>query len=322
MLHPKTMIMSNTPSCSIVIRAYNEEAHIGRLLEGIRSQTVTDVEVILVDSGSTDRTMEIAQQHDVTLVTIPSEEFTFGRSLNMGIAAATADLIVIASAHVYPLANDWLETLLAPFKDLNIALTYGAQRGVESTKFSERQFFGQYFPETSNPNQPDPFCNNANTAIRRNLWQQHPYDETLPGLEDLAWSSWAMQQGHQIAYVAEAAVAHVHSETRAQVFNRYRREAMAMKRILPNSHYKFRHFLRIYLTQIFKDAVEAFRQGVFLKSIVGIKLFRLMQFWGVYWGYNHSQELTPELKQTFYYSPRILTENRVTEPDISSERVK
>ena len=47
-------------NCSLVIRAYNESAHLGRLLEGISHQTVKDVEVILVDSGSTDSTVSIA----------------------------------------------------------------------------------------------------------------------------------------------------------------------------------------------------------------------------------------------------------------------
>lgn len=305
------------PRCSLVIRAYNEAAHITRLLDGILSQTVKDVEIILVDSGSTDETLEIASRYPVQVVHIPSAEFTFGRSLNLGVAAASADFVVIASAHVYPLNDRWLELLLAPFEESLVALTYGAQRGVASTKFSEHRFFAQYFPATSTLDQSDPFCNNANAAVRRSLWQKQPYDETLPGLEDIAWSSWAKEQGYRIAYVAEAAVAHVHDETRAQVFNRYRREAMAMKRILPRSSYRFRHFLRIYLTAVAGDFAAAFRQRLFIKSVWSILWFRFMQFWGVYWGYNHSDELTPELKQVFYYSPRILTENRV-----SRERVE
>ena len=69
-------------NCSIVIRAYNEEKHIGRLLEGIRHQTLKDVEIILVDSGSTDSTITIAESFDARIIHIRSEEFTFGRSLN------------------------------------------------------------------------------------------------------------------------------------------------------------------------------------------------------------------------------------------------
>src|SRR5215207_9077186 len=95
-------------NCSIVIRAYNEQNHIGRLLEGIRHQTLKDVEVILVDSGSTDSTIEIAELFGARVVSIPPEEFSFGRSLNYGVQEATHEFIVIASAHVYPVYPDWL----------------------------------------------------------------------------------------------------------------------------------------------------------------------------------------------------------------------
>src|SRR5574339_612705 len=121
---------------SIVIRAYNEERHIGRLLEGIRQQTLRDPEIIVVDSGSTDRTVAVAESFGARVVHIPPAEFTFGRSLNLGIQAATGELIVIASAHVYPVYPDWLASLLRPFADPNIALTYGKQRGPSTARFS------------------------------------------------------------------------------------------------------------------------------------------------------------------------------------------
>ncbi len=127
------------PACSIIIRAHNEERHLGRLLEGIAQQTVKDVEIILVDSGSTDGTLTVAARYPVQVVHIAPEEFTFGRSLNLGIQAANAELLVFASAHVYPVYPDWLEKLLAPFADPQIALVYGKQRGGPSSKYSERQ---------------------------------------------------------------------------------------------------------------------------------------------------------------------------------------
>lgn len=75
--------------CSLIIRAFNEEPHIGRLLEGVRRQTMQEVEIILVDSGSTDATSVIATQYGATVMHIPPAEFTFGRSLNLGLSAAT-----------------------------------------------------------------------------------------------------------------------------------------------------------------------------------------------------------------------------------------
>ena len=176
------------PKASIVIRCFNEEQHIGRLLSGIAQQTLKDIEIILVDSGSTDDTVAIATRFPVRVLSIPPEEFSFGRSLNIGCQEAKGDFIVITSAHTYPVYDDWLEQLLKPFSDTRVGLVYGKQRGFENTKYSEHQIFAHWFPEQSNPNQNHPFCNNANSAIRRELWEQLPYNEELTGLEDLDWA--------------------------------------------------------------------------------------------------------------------------------------
>jgi glycosyltransferase involved in cell wall biosynthesis len=302
--------MSHT--CSIVIRAFNEEKHIARLLQGIKMQTVQDVEVILVDSGSTDATVAIAAGHGAAVIHIPPEEFTFGRSLNLGVESASREFVVIASAHVYPVFADWLERLLEPFQETKVALAYGKQRGDTTTQFSEQQIFAQWFPEHSDPRQAHPFCNNANAAIRRSLWEGHPYDETLTGLEDLAWATWAMHEGHALAYVAEAEVIHVHEESPQSVFNRYRREAIAFKRIFPSEHFGLGNFLRLLTGNITNDLWHAAQKGLLTRSLRGIFWFRWMQFWGTYQGYRQSGPLTWQLRQTFYY-PRgmgVATERR------------
>jgi rhamnosyltransferase len=289
-------------NCSIVIRAYNEEKHIGRLLEGIRHQTVKDVEVILVDSGSTDGTVSVAESFGARTVRIRPDEFTFGRSLNFGIKSTSRELIVIASAHVYPVYPDWLETLLRPFADEQIALTYGKQRGYEGSKYSEHQIFHQWYPDVSKPKQETAFCNNANAAIRKSLWEKNPYDETLTGLEDLAWAKWATQQGHAIAYVAEAEIIHVHNETPHGVYNRYRREAMALRKIYPEAHFNFYDFLRLTAANIFSDLWHAAREGVLWKNLSSIFWFRYMQFHGTRIGHRETSLVTPQLRETFYYA--------------------
>ena len=299
-------------NCSIVIRSYNEEKHLGRLLEGIRQQTVRDVEILLVDSGSTDGTVPIAESFGARIVRIPSAEFTFGRSLNLGIQAATRELIVIASAHVYPVYPDWLESLLSPFADEWIALTYGKQRGAETAKFSEQQIYHQWYPDTSQPRQGTAFCNNANAAIRRSLWEKNPYDETLTGLEDLAWGRWVKEQGYDIAYVAEAEIIHVHNETPQGVFNRYRREAMAFKRIYPEAHFNVYDFLRLTTMNVLSDLWYAARKRVLWKNLKSIFWFRFMQFHGTRLGYRESGLLTPQLRETFYYARERTPKDDVT----------
>ena len=289
------------PVCSVVVRAYNEEKHIGKLFAGIRQQALTEVQVILVDSGSTDRTVEIARQYDVEVVHIDPKEFTFGRSLNKGISHAIADILVFASAHVYPVYPDWLAALIEPFSDETIGLTFGKQRGCDTTQFAEHQIFHQWFPDRSVRRQATPFCNNANAAIRRSLWEQHPYDETLPGLEDLAFGKWVQENGYSVSYVAEAEVIHVHNESLDGIFNRYKREGMAFKQIYPHETFTRRDLYRLFFQNIFNDWRESCRQHRLGRDFWNIVRFRWYQFSGTYQGYKRSGPLTWQLKQAFYY---------------------
>lgn len=298
------------PDCTIVIRAYNEEAHIGRLLQGISQQTLKNVQVVLVDSGSTDRTVEIARQYPVEITHIAPDEFTFGRSLNLGIQQARADYVVMASAHVYPVYPDWLEKLVAPLqKDEQIALSYGKQRGAEVTMFSEHQIFHNWFGEQSTPRQSHPFCNNANCAVRKTLWEVHPYDEAIPALEDLAWARWAFDQGYAIAYSAEAEIIHVHQQNWRSIFNRYRREGMAFKQIYPQEHFTWLDLIRLWTGNVVNDLRAAGELGRFWKEMIPVARFRWAQFFGTYQGYRQSS-LTWQLKQAFYYPNASLAKAR------------
>jgi glycosyltransferase involved in cell wall biosynthesis len=303
----------SAPDCSIVIRAYNEEKHLGRLLSGIERQVGVRAETILVDSGSTDQTVEIASQFPVSVLSISPGEFTFGRSLNLGCSKAKGEFIVLASAHVYPVYPDWLQRLLEPFQEQRVALTYGKQRGSRSTRFSEQQVFAKLFPEHPPTRLEHPFCNNANAAIRRELWMQRAYDEDLPGLEDLEWGAWATAQGRQLNYVPEAEVIHVHDETPRQVYNRYKREAIALKRIWPSERFSLAEFVKLYLSNVATDARQAGRQGALVRELAGILWFRWMQFWGTYRGFGHRGPLTTELKRALYY-PQRRQPNRSVEP--------
>ncbi|QMW04577.1 glycosyltransferase [Spirosoma foliorum] len=233
--------------CSIIIRAFNEEKHIGKLLDGIiHQESQHEVEIILVDSGSTDNTIQIAEQKGAQVVKIRPEEFSFGRALNFGCQRSTGDILLFASAHIYPVYTNWIEQMLIPFEDTKVGLTYGRQIGNQLSKFSERQLFAKWFPTVSNYNQSIPFCNNANTAIRRSLWEQINYDESLTGLEDLHWAAIIQQQGHRIAYEADAVIVHVHEETPRKIFNRYYREAIAFKRIKPSAQFNLLE-LRLFI---------------------------------------------------------------------------
>jgi glycosyltransferase involved in cell wall biosynthesis len=265
-------------------------------------QTIADdTEIVVVDSGSTDATVSIASSFSTKIVQISPEEFSFGRALNIGCDTARGDVIVFASAHVYPVYEDWLERMVAPFADPDVALVYGKQSGDEVTKYSEQKIFEKWFPETSNWDQSHPFCNNANAAVRRSTWKEIPYNEELTGLEDLDWAKRAQERGYKIVYDSEAEIVHVHDESWESVMNRYRREAIALKRIFPRQHFHFWNFLYLCTGNICSDLYHAWHDGVLLSNLKDIFLFRLMQFWGTYRGFSHSGPVGSELKARFYY---------------------
>ena len=290
----------NRPRVSVIIRCYNEREHIGKLLYGVFEQTVEDVEVLLVDSGSTDGTLEVAREFPIDdVVYIAPEEFSFGRALNYGVEAASGEFCTFASAHVYPTRRDWLETLLDAFED-DVALVYGKQRGDDRTKFSEKQVFRRWFPERDIRYQNSPFCNNANAAIRRSVWEEHRYDDALPGLEDLDWAKRVREDGWEVSYAADAEIVHVHEETFRQVYNRYRREAVAHRRIVEDESFTLADCGRLFASNTLADYRAALLEGEF-GELLGIPRFRLMQFLGTWRGFNQKAPVSDRLRQRFFY---------------------
>ncbi len=295
---------------SAVIRALNEGQHIGRLLKGLEQQTIKPDEIILVDSGSTDDTIAIAEAAGCTIVHIMKDEFSFGRALNRGCSAASGDILLFASAHVYPVYNTYVEHIVGAFDREGVAIAYGRQVGDERTKFSESRVMLKWFPNQNIWDQGHPFSNNANAAVLRSVWEETPYDETLTGLEDLDFAKKALEKGYKIAYVADAPVVHVHEETWSTIRNRYRREAMAYARIVKGSEMSLPRALGLALTNIASDYRDAMKAHLWRSNALSIPQFRFAQFIGAWQGFREPDHVSARLLERFYYP----AESQSTEP--------
>jgi rhamnosyltransferase len=291
---------------SIVIRALDEAEHLPALFSGLLRQSRRPDEVILVDSGSTDDTVAIARAHGAEVVHIAPEDFSFGRSLNRGCAKAKGDVLVFASAHVYPLDEKWLDLIVAPFDRPDVGLVYGRQTGDTRTHFSEHQVLRRWFPEVSDDDQQTPFCNNANCAVRASAWRELPYDEELTGLEDLDWANRAFAAGWTIVYEARAAVAHIHDEPFAKIRNRFRREAIAHRRIFHDQHMSLPSALALFVLAVGRDYLAAVPRRQLLRNVFTIPTFRAAQYLGTWEGFRHRGEVSTALRRRFYY-PKGLT---------------
>lgn len=288
-----------------IIRTFNEERYLPELLQAINRQKGDfDYEVIVIDSGSTDSTIEIAKKYRVTLTSIEKKDFSFGRSLNMAISISDASFCIIISAHCVPVDERWAEQLVVPLsKNPRVAVSYGRQIGGPTTKVSERQIFKKWFPDTSRKKSLNAtgFCNNANAAIRRSLWAEKKYDEDLTGLEDLHWAEAMIQAGYEIVYEPDAVVVHHHDEAWAQVENRYFREAIALKKIRPDMRVSALEATLLFLKHIYLDIASSKEIGNLLPKLKEVSMFRYFQFKGTYKGLNKRDKVSDDLKKQFYY---------------------
>ncbi len=275
--------MNYNPKVSIIIRTLNEAEFLPDLFHMIQKQSYQNFETIVVDSGSLDGTQEIAKKNSDMLLTIDKNDFTFGFAINYGIRHAKGDLACIVSAHTRPTDENWLSELVNAFDDggipNGIALSYGKQVGHDDSNFSEAmdftRTFGNHEIYQSNTNY---FCNNANAMIRKDLWQSHPFNEQLTGLEDIEWSKYWMDKGYRVVYKPNACIEHIHNENGAQIRNRFWRESIAARSIGVLSVIKIFRDIPIQIGLFFKDVFHFYtKKGKgHLSDIFSYRFNRLM----------------------------------------------
>lgn len=288
---------------SVIIRTYNEARRLPEVLQALNAQDRGDLEVetLLVDSGSTDGTVDIAQDHGCRILHIEKPQFSFGRSLNLGCRAAQGRFLVFLSGHCIPIGQSWLRELLKPLVDNRVAMAYGRQVGGALSRFSECRIFEKYYPGRSRIPQEGFFCNNANAALPRAVWNSSPFDEELTGLEDMHLGKRLADQGMKIGYVSEAAVMHLHDESWAQVRMRYEREALALRHIMPEIHLTALDCVRYLASAVVHDLRDAWHGGSLKRSLGEILLYRAMQYWGAYRGNHIHRQISHARKERYFY---------------------
>lgn len=287
---------------SVIIRTFNEERYLPELLQGIQRQSVGQpVEVLVVDSGSTDQTRSIASEYGCQIVEIKKSEFTFGRSLNLGCAAAQGEILVFISGHCVPFDDHWLMALTRPFQDSTVGVAYGRQVGGPDTRFTEHQIFAKYFPDHAQPSQVGFFCNNANSAVRRSLWKRFGYDESLTGLEDMHFGKRTVAAGFSVQYAHQAAVYHFHHESWGQIQRRFEREAMALQDIMPAVQLGLIDAFRYTIAGICSDFGVALGQKGLWRELISIVRYRICQYRGAWKGHHRHRKLSARERERYFY---------------------
>jgi rhamnosyltransferase len=293
---------------SIVIRTLNEARYLRQLLQGIGRQRFDGarVETVVVDSGSTDGTLDIAREFNCVVTHIRREQFSFGRSLNMGCETASGNVLVFVSGHCVPTDEHWLRELCSPIFEDAVDYTYGRQVGGPESRFSECRIFEKYYPATARVPQNGFFCNNANSALSKTAWAAHRFDEELTGLEDMELAQRLCSAGGKVGYVAAGCVYHYHNESWPQVRRRFEREAIALQRIMPQIHVSPLDVVRYLASSVVHDVRCARRQGYSAARLFGeIARYRLAQYTGSFKGNHQHRRLSRAEKDIYFYPSNL-----------------
>ena len=201
------------------MRSKNSDWVIHQALAALFSQEYTDFELIVLDSGSVDRTLEIVRQYPHRLFLVAPEDYVPGPVLNRGIDAARGEIIVLLNSDGVLLGPDALGRLVEAFDDPGTVAAIARQVArPEADPWVRREYAASFPAEGAVP--PWITLSAVTTALRRSAWQEHPFYADAWGSEDTEWGVWARSRGLRVRYLPEVLVMHSHNYTLRQLYGR------------------------------------------------------------------------------------------------------
>lgn len=250
---PVLLVAEVSPPASVIVRCRDERATIERALLTLRGQTVRP-EILVVDSGSVDGSLEVARRLADRVIEIAPETFSYGRALNIGAAAAEAPVHLALSAHCFAPAH-WVEGSLRHYGDQHVAGVNGIQTFADGTAVSAP--FRQE-AEHAHANPWWGFSNHA-SSWRADVWREMPFDESMDYAEDREWAWRVTAAGWALIYDPELWVDLSHSWTGVRNhFTRQRRANRAVAAFAPTLPYTARDLVRDWWSEIPRDRHSTF----------------------------------------------------------------
>lgn len=213
------------PKLSVLVRVKNERLAIDRFWKQLSAQSIfSDCEVVFLDSGSTDGTVEYLSGVAASLYQIEAREFNFGSSCNLMMTLSKASIVVFLSGHALLTGRDDLEKMHLALEGQHGAAAY--MRQIPNTAFGanhyDEVFLTRRYP-TSGASiirvETAEGFSNAASALTRDAWEQNHFPE-INGSEDFEWARMHLASGGSLFYVPSIQVMHSHAETPEGVFNR------------------------------------------------------------------------------------------------------
>lgn len=211
---------------SIVILTKNPGERFKLVLSKIFIQDFKNFEVLVIDSGSVDKTLKIAKKYPIKIIQIEPSEFGHGKTRNLGVKLAKGKYIVFLTHDAIPSNKKWLAEILKPLSDKKVAAVFGRQLPKEKENTLDKLFFLTLYGSkeiewtSGSYTSGDNIFSDANSVIRKELLLDNPYKNGIIVSEDYEWANRIMQKGYKIIYQPKAEVIHSHSYNLYSLFKR------------------------------------------------------------------------------------------------------
>lgn len=224
------------PLASIIMRSFNEAWALRETLAAVQAQEYTNWELIVIDSGSTDGSVEMIRQAQPRhFIQIAPQEYNPARVMNHGMKLARGDYGIFLNADATPQGRHWLRPLVSSLLPPETAAVFGRQ----IPRPDCQAVFACDYHRCFGPNRAsarwDHFFSMASSGLRKDIWSQRGFLDKFQYSEDDEYTRWCRDQGYQVVYCPESVAMHSHNYTLEQAYKRSFGEGRALAGVWPGA---------------------------------------------------------------------------------------
>lgn len=217
------------PFVSIIMRSYNEGWALKETLPAIQAQDYQNWELIVIDSGSTDGSVDLIKAaKPAHFVQIESKDYVPGKVMNHGMRLGKSDFGIFINADATPQGSNWMRPLVDALQDEKNAAVFGRQIPRPDCQAVFACDYERCFGPSRESAGWDHFFSMVSSGLRKDVWSKRGFREDLQYAEDDEYTRWCKEQGYRVVYCEESVAMHSHNYTAEQSYKRSYGDARAI----------------------------------------------------------------------------------------------
>jgi rhamnosyltransferase len=219
----------NDPLVSIILRSFNEGWALRETLPALQRQDFKNWELIVIDSGSQDGSVDLIEQVQPRhFIQIKPEEYNPSRVMNQGMRLAGSEFGIFLNADATPQGSNWLRPLVEGLRHPGVAAVFGRQIPRPDCRAVYACDYERCFGARRESAKWEHFFSMVSSGLRKDIWAQRGFLEKMQYSEDDEYTRWCRARGYQVAYCPESVVMHSHNYSPQQAYKRSFGEAKAL----------------------------------------------------------------------------------------------